>query len=460
MNRKIILFVFDGLRRDMATEANTPTLARLMREGADFPDARSVFPTMTRVNSSAMASGSIPGRTGIIANQFYDPDVFADRLLHTGVVGDVEAGMRAYKDRFVEPDSLGDILAKHGRQLAVVTSASGGTTRMLNPRVETNGGVSLCLRDWASSRPESIARAVEDRFGPPPELERPATAVTERLGDIFVDYVHPIVAPDVTILWFGDPDYTFHHCGLGSPQSVEAMRAVDAQLARILAATRVEDTHIIVASDHGHVNTSGHIAAEAELLGAGFDLRPGFPGPSGAALQVGAASGEVRAMVDFLQGEAWCGAIFTKGGLPGTFDRALVLNDHPRTPDLFYTLAETDDVGPHGIAGTTRFVGSELKEGGSTHGGLHRFELNTVLVGHGASFQQGTSDLPCGVIDVAPTILHLLGIKAAGMSGRVLTEAFGTPPGEAEDEVFVSNAGELRRRRLGRHVYLREFRPT
>ncbi|MEO0764077.1 MAG: alkaline phosphatase family protein, partial [Pseudomonadota bacterium] len=124
----------------MATDANTPTLARLLREGADFPDARAVFPTMTRVNSSAMASGCVPGKTGIVANQFLDPNVFPDRLVHTGLVPDVEAAMRVYDGRFVEPDSLGDILARDGKRLAVLTTASGGTTRMLNPRVETNGG--------------------------------------------------------------------------------------------------------------------------------------------------------------------------------------------------------------------------------------------------------------------------------------------------------------------------------
>ncbi|QPH54952.1 alkaline phosphatase family protein [Pontivivens ytuae] len=454
----IILVVFDGLRRDMATDANTPTLARLLREGADFPDARSVFPTMTRVNSAAMASGCVPARTGIVANQFFDPAVFPDRLVHTGMIPDVEAAMRAYADRFVEPDSLGDILARHGKRLAVLTTASGGTTRMLNPRVATNGGLSLCLRDWESSRPRPEACAIHDRFGPPPGIDLPATALTERLGDIFVDYVLPEIAPDVAILWFGDPDYTFHYAGLGSPRSITAMQAVDAQLARIVEAA--PDSRIVVASDHGHVNTAEHLAAEDHLRAAGFDLAPTAVGPSGAALQVGGASGDIADLAAFLQEQDWCGAIFTKDALAGTFDRALILNDHPRTPDLLYTLASTDAPGPHGIPGTTRFVGSELKEKGSTHGGLHRFETNTVLGLHGPGIRQTTSDLPCGVIDVAPTILHLLGLDAPEMSGRVLTEAFGQSPADPEDETFASRAGTLHRRRIGRHIYLREFRPA
>ena len=35
----------------------------------------------------------------------------------------------------------------------------------------------------------------------------------------------------------------------------------------------------------------------------------------------------------------------------------------------------------------------------------------------------GTDDLPTGNVDLAPTILHILGIKAQEMDGRVLSEA-------------------------------------
>src|SRR5262249_50240941 len=55
-----------------------------------------------------------------------------------------------------------------------------------------------------------------------------------------------------------------------------------------------------------------------------------------------------------------------------------------------------------------------------------RFDMNNTLVASGPDFKKGhVSDVPSGNIDVAPTILWLLGVEpAAPLDGRVLHEAF------------------------------------
>ena len=487
---QVLLVVFDGLRRDLIDAALMPTLHAFLRDGADFPGARSVFPSATRVNAAAIGSGCVPGVSGVVANQFFDPRVFPDRILHTGRVADVDTAMRAYDGRFVAVDGLADLLVAHGRRIAVVTSASGGTTRMLNPRVQANGQVSLCLRDWPSSRPARLAAQIAATFGPPPKPDMPALALTRRVTDIFLDWIAPEMRPDLAVLWYGDPDYTFHYRGLGSPAARDALREADRQLARLLdwarAPTRGRPVQIIVASDHGHLNAVGRVPAGEALRGAGFDLDPTRgDGPlAGAALQVGAVqsrgrdgSARLRDLAAWLLEQPWCGPVFTANGegpfgtVPGTFNRSLVLNDHARSADLFYVLRASDAPGPFGIPGTTPFVGSALKDGGSTHGGLHHYEMQTVLAASGRAFRpRFRSDLPCGVIDIAPTVLTLFGIgPPAHMSGRPLAEALaaaaaGTIAEEPEEETWqVAHAGgadTLRRRRLGRHVYLQDCTRT
>jgi predicted AlkP superfamily pyrophosphatase or phosphodiesterase len=59
----IILFVADGLRRGSVSEADTPTLARVRKEGVDFRNSHSVFPTFTTANASAIATGHGLGDT-------------------------------------------------------------------------------------------------------------------------------------------------------------------------------------------------------------------------------------------------------------------------------------------------------------------------------------------------------------------------------------------------------------
>jgi predicted AlkP superfamily pyrophosphatase or phosphodiesterase len=67
--RFIIVFVVDGLRPDAITAEDTPTLYRLRAEGVEFASSHAVFPTVTRVNAAAIATGSQPGTNGIVGNR-------------------------------------------------------------------------------------------------------------------------------------------------------------------------------------------------------------------------------------------------------------------------------------------------------------------------------------------------------------------------------------------------------
>ena len=129
-------------------------------------------------------------------------------------------------------------------------------------------------------------------------------------------------------------------------------------------------------------------------------------------------------------------------------------------------LAVGDEAGPRGVPGSGRFVGSELKEGGSTHGGLSSYEMRSVLGAGGSAFRNGVvSALPCGVVDIAPTVLSLLGIAPPPfMSGRILSEgltvydtaALAEPQDEVFEAVHAFGRDVVRRRRIGQHVYVQE----
>jgi arylsulfatase A-like enzyme len=67
----IILFVADGLRRNSVTMADTPALARVRKEGVDFRNSHSVFPTFTTANASVIATGHGLGDTGDYSNTIY-----------------------------------------------------------------------------------------------------------------------------------------------------------------------------------------------------------------------------------------------------------------------------------------------------------------------------------------------------------------------------------------------------
>ena len=67
----IIIFVADGLRYGSVEPGNMPNLHRLKSEGVDFTNSHSLFPTITMVNASAIATGHYIGDTGNFGNTLY-----------------------------------------------------------------------------------------------------------------------------------------------------------------------------------------------------------------------------------------------------------------------------------------------------------------------------------------------------------------------------------------------------
>ena len=86
----------------------------------------------------------------------------------------------------------------------------------------------------------------------------------------------------------------------------------------------------------------------------------------------------------------------------------------------FSWTSEKNDAGYPGHAPAT---GGAVGQG--QHGSLSRHELRNTGLAKGPSLRNGTTiSTPTGNVDLAPTILHLLGIaNDEAMDGRVLAEA-------------------------------------
>src|SRR5215510_3735219 len=74
-----LVLVLDGLRPDAITAEETPHLWRLRTEGVNFANGHAVFPTVTRANATAIATGTYPQRNGIFGNTLYVREVNPNR---------------------------------------------------------------------------------------------------------------------------------------------------------------------------------------------------------------------------------------------------------------------------------------------------------------------------------------------------------------------------------------------
>ena len=154
--------------------------------------------------------------------------------------------------------------------------------------------------------------------------------------------------------------------------------------------------------------------------------------------------------MQFLQQQTWCGVLFTagkQGGAPhegsvaGTFSLEYAhLGGHERSPDIVLTFPWTSAQNRHGVRGTETAMtsGSRITgpyDGtGAGHGGIGPWTVRNTMLAWGPGFKRGAVvRTPTSNVDVAPTLLHLLGQPAiAGMDGRVLSEALANGPDEEQ----------------------------
>ncbi|NDW05674.1 alkaline phosphatase family protein [Jiella pacifica] len=417
-----LLVCFDGLRRDRARAERMPHLARFMAAGADMINARSVFPSETRVASTSTVTGCPPGLHGLVANQFIHRQVAPDGLFNTA---SHEALARADAlGVLLDRESLGQRLARAGKSFAVVSTATPGATYMMSYGAAKLGQPLFSVHEGVGT-PALMERAAAG-FGPVPAAATPNTNRIDYAARVLTDIVYPEHRPDLAIFWMSDPDITSHGFGIDAPETIAAQRGCDEAFGRILDFWQSGDgpENIIVMSDHGHITGSARFDIAAALPDYAGLISPGtfsglyLPDPS---------RQTIAAAVERLAAEPFCGLIFVnmpgdpEASVPGAIPASVMGGGHSRSAPVSFTLRAS----PAATAGepeTCLFAGG-IEPGGGMHGGLTRGELSTVLAGAGPAFRTGfVSHTPCWLPDIAPTLLAILGLPADGTSGRALAE--------------------------------------
>lgn len=454
---RAILVVFDGLRPDMIGDELTPNLMRFAHRGVWFREARSVFPSMTRVATTSIATGAPPQIHGVVGNSFYWPTALRERVLDTSRADDL-ALLERVDGRTATANSFGDQLAMTGRRVAVVHTGSAGSAWLINPRARAHGHWTFSILGESHTQTPEAVREVIGRFGPLPRRALPRFEEIDYAARVMTEHVLPTLKPDVAVIWFNEPDTSFHYRFIGSPETNAILRHVDAAFGRILdwvdAQPDGDRYSIIAASDHGQLSTSAELDLSSLLAAAGHEPLATNASPSGnAAISwTGGNMGEIRilngdmarrdAIARWLMEQPFISHVLSparnevEGEVEGTLALSLVGLGHERRPDLAYVLRSNDDRDLFGWPGLGLMTGG-VPVGGGMHGGFNKREQNTVLICAGAGWDAGgrQTDAPAGIIDIAPTILDLLAVAPAStMVGKSLR-------GAADDEAATRVVG-------------------
>jgi len=447
--KHVVLVVWDGMRPDFVNQTNTPTLYGLVQHGVFFAHHHPVYVSSTEVNGTALATGDYPENSGVIGNREFRKDIdplgaFGTESLDAMRKADAQGG-------YLDAPTVAEILQRQGYSTAI-----------------TGSKPVVLLHDHAA-RPDDATNIVvyEGRTLPTNEMAGFIQALgpfrdkgsTKTNRDIWTaraltEQVWKKGVPAFSLLWLAEPDNTQHGTGVGSPQSLAAIRNSDHALALVIEALKehgvYDATDIFVVSDHGFSTISTNVDMVAKLRGAGFNVQREFKQPpaKGDVLLVGLGGSvllyvtdhdkkTIDGLVGFLETEDSVGAIFTKETRRGTFtlDDAMI---HSRyAPDVVFSLDWTDATNDYGAPGQiiSEAQGSNITPiiQRATHASLSPYDMHNTLVAAGPDFREGFTDLtPSGNVDVAPTILKILGVKSPQpMNGRVLSEALNSTGGKS-----------------------------
>jgi arylsulfatase A-like enzyme len=455
--RHVVVVVWDGMRPDFVTEKNCPTLYNLAQRGVFFAHHHSVYPSATEVNGTAISTGSYPAHSGLVGNAEYRPELDEEKGIHTESIEAVRKGDELTRNHYLRRQTLAEIVRQSGRRTMVAGAKPIALLPDRLPRAAWEPGANVY---YGNSLPWNLLESLTNRYGAFPADGLTNVTRSTWTTEVMIDPLWSKGVPDFTFLWMNEPDASQHRAGPGSEQALKAIRNSDENLERILKALEakgvLEQTDVMVVSDHGCSTVAAQADLARDLTKAGVKATRAFKSKpkkgevlvvsnSGSSFlyviggddtdtHAGAARGAVDAedkaatvkrIVKFLEGWESTGVILTRRGLPGTFSLAQLHLDSEHPPDVVVSLRWTGASSKNGTPGTVRIDGSSFAPGQGAHVSLSPFDMHATLVAAGPDFRSGiVSTLASGNVDIAPTVLWLLGIKPpVKLDGRVLAEA-------------------------------------
>jgi arylsulfatase A-like enzyme len=436
----VVLIVWDGMRPDLVSEENTPTLCRLAREGVTFLHHHPVYVSSTEVNGTALATGVYPGQSTITANDEYRPDIEPPHAVELQSLAVVRKGDQLWNNHYLAFPTVCEILHDNGLRTVVAGSKP---VALLHDRAARDDGALGVTLFAGETLPEDWKDKLAGLLGkfPPAGTNKiqldlwTAKALTGPLWDQGI--------PSYSLLWQAEPDFSQHRYGPGAPSAMEAIRHDDENLALILDTLKqknaLDSTDIIIVSDHGFSTVLENINVAATLNAHGFHAARQLPAEGlregdilivsvgGAVLCYVAGHNEklIEQAVHCLQAQPYTGVLFTRKPVAGTFSLADGHLDSPYAADIIAVMRWKPGLNEFGVAGLIYADRPSDASNKGTHATLCPTEMHNICFAAGPDFARGLRDsLPSGNIDIAPTILWILGVEPKQkMSGRVLSEA-------------------------------------
>ena len=287
-SHNVLIFVADGLRYVSVTPKTAPTMWKLKTQGVDFTNSHALYPTITTVNASAIATGHYIGDTGNFGNTIYTgypvagtngaPITFQE---DDALLGDLAAH---YNGNYLNETSLIAAAREAGYATAImgkvgptaiqdITQRNGTGTIVIDDALNTPKGITVSPEINDAIKAAGIAPTAPKTNVPNNEQQQYMIAVATKV-------VLPKLAssgkPFAMLYWSRDPDASQHSQkdslgkltpGINGPTGKAGIKDADDTLAALLAALKAQGldktTDVFVTADHGFSTIDRHSKTSA-----------------------------------------------------------------------------------------------------------------------------------------------------------------------------------------------------
>ena len=385
---KCVIFLLDGFGPEYISWEDLPCLRKLRQEGAHTLQALGVIPSLTNVNHVSLLTGTYPERHGITGNYYLQ----------------VGSGRELFMDRaeYIQ----GRLLFERAREVGLTTrlvTAKEKLTRLLNRGLDT------CID--ATSSPTRLAK----RLGDAPSIySAEITPWVLRAAKVMAEEGHP------DLLYIATTDYMEHAYGPQAPQMQQQAREMDALIGDVIRAFDLSQTVVAVAADHGMNQKTRALSIPNVLAQAGIKahvipaIKDGLylhhRNLGGAVYIYLEDSQEGRKAREVLAGQEGVAEVIPASAAPA-------LHLPPEAVGDMLVLGEKEWALGTWEGGEVEWELADLRSHGS------RYEQEVPLILAGAGVKAGVRLSSASLVDLAPTVAHLLGLDESGFQGRVLEEA-------------------------------------
>ncbi|MCK5298870.1 MAG: alkaline phosphatase, partial [Candidatus Heimdallarchaeota archaeon] len=203
---QVLIFFVDGMRYDKMLEANTPNMDSLMANGTTFSNYHVILPSYSRVNYAAFSTGSSTNMTNVFANGYDDE---------------------------LEIPTLYSLITGNDLNKSLITD-EGGWAKFLGKDSDV------------VVYPDTVSHSFEEGL----DVKNAALATI------------PGNFSNIQFIGFDDVDAAGHDFGAASSTYIQMIENTDSYIGEILdlydSLGQLNNTTIVLFSDHGHEDIGGH----------------------------------------------------------------------------------------------------------------------------------------------------------------------------------------------------------